>query len=120
MKRLSITMFVPGMEFHSNSLTEHSLGGSETAGLSMAQALARLGHEVRIFANVPRPHKDALGVDYVPIDLFRQYAPKIPHDVCIAQRAPIVFGSRIESKINALWAHDLAMGRQTQEIRSAM
>ena len=37
-------MFVPGMAFNGQSLNAHSLGGSETAGLQMAFALARQKH----------------------------------------------------------------------------
>lgn len=118
--RLEIAMLVPGMPFGAESLKKHSLGGSETAGLSVAKELASLGHSVKMFCNTPAPHNDELGVSYFPADLFKVFAPTIPHDVLIAQRAPSVFGVPLASKLNILWVHDLPLLRQAQEVRSAM
>lgn len=119
-ERQSIVMYVPGMRFNAESLTQHSLGGSETAGLCVAKELAKLGHEVKVFANTPQIHNDGFGVRYFPLDFFRRFALVIPHDVCIAQRAPVMFGARLESTINVLWVHDLAMLRQMQQVRTVL
>ena len=46
-----ISMLVPGMPFNGDTLDEKSLGGSETAGLSLAREFSRMGHHVCMFAN---------------------------------------------------------------------
>ena len=49
--KLDITIFCAGMEVNPETLKEKSLGGSETAGISMAHELAKLGHHVLLFCN---------------------------------------------------------------------
>jgi glycosyltransferase involved in cell wall biosynthesis len=118
--RLEIAMLVPGMPCGADSMAKHSLGGSETAGLSLAKEMAVLGHSVKVFCNTPKPHNDDKGVSYFPIDYYKMFAPTTPHDVFIAQRAPEVFGVPLASKLNVLWVHDLPLLRQAQAIRSSM
>lgn len=50
---------------------EGGVGGGVTARIRLAQALARLGHEVRVIANVPRFHTH-LGVSYQPLNHAKQ------------------------------------------------
>tara|TARA_Y100000310_G_scaffold78084_1_gene74718 strand:+ start:8231 stop:11128 length:2898 start_codon:yes stop_codon:yes gene_type:complete len=118
--KFNITMFVPGMPFNSDSLEKDVLGGSETAGLSMAKELARLGHTVRLFCNTPNPHNDDLGVIYYPVNMFQTYASTIPHDICIVQRVPEVFGTNVASKLNVLWVHDLAIKQSEKVVKAAL
>ncbi len=119
MQKLHISMLVPGMKFNADSLTTEALGGSETAGLSMAMALAKRGHKVYLFCNTNTPG-DHDGVIFSPVDDFLKFAPFVPHDVCIVQRAPHIFSNRINAKLNILWQHDLAMGRDSDGINGVM
>ena len=121
MKRwdLDIAMLVPGLPFDGETLERQGLGGSETAGLYMARELARLGHHVQMFsAGDRRGTYD--GVAYRRLEEFSEYATNAPHDVTIVQRAPEVFRARMNSKLNVLWCHDLAVGRRGDVFRAAL
>ena len=49
--KLDIAILCAGMEIYPNIMKEKSLGGSETAGIEMAHALSRRGHNVKLFCN---------------------------------------------------------------------
>ena len=119
MRRLDIVMAVPGMPFDGTTVKEKSLGGSETAGYYMALNLARLGHNVKVFCNCPRPGVYD-GVEYLPLEGFLPYATIHRHDVCIVQRAPELFRDRLNSLVNILWCHDLAAKVREKEVLGVM
>lgn len=119
-KKFSISMLVPGLQFHLKSLDAHSLGGSETAGLSMAIELAKLGHSVRLFCNCTNGHEKDGTLELWPIDLYNKYAPCVPHDVTIVQRHPPALCQQLESRLNILWMHDLALLRREAMHKSAL
>lgn len=118
--RLTLVFHIPGMPFDGRSLENKSLGGSETAGLSMAKEMAKLGHVVKVFCNTEKPHTCKDGVDYFPLQFFGTFASTIPHDVCIGQRMPNLFGTPFASKLNILWVHDLALLRSAQVFKSSL
>ena len=117
--KLDIVMYMNGMSVDFDTLDRKSLGGSETAGVSMAHALAKLGHHVTLFCNTDNPGKHD-NVNYVPIDSFMQYASTCPHDVLICQRVPEVFQQHFASKINILWQHDFAQKSRRQAFTGAL
>ena len=47
--KLDLVFLVAGMEIYPGIMKEKSLGGSETAGIEMAHAMARRGHNVKLF-----------------------------------------------------------------------
>jgi NADPH-dependent 2,4-dienoyl-CoA reductase/sulfur reductase-like enzyme len=49
--KLDMAFLVAGMELYPDIMKEKSLGGSETAGIEMAHAMARRGHNVKLFCN---------------------------------------------------------------------
>src|SRR3972149_1015977 len=108
---LDVVMFVPGMQMNWNTLEKDSLGGSETMGILTAKELVKLGHNVTMFCNTTDPGKKPDGAAYLPVDGFGPYVIGNPHDVLIAQRTPEVFATRMPNKLNLLWCHDLAQGR---------
>ena len=112
--RLTILMLVPGMAFDGSSLEQISLGGSETAALSMALALGRRGHEIVVCCNTPAPSVGPANVRFLPAQYFQEISATIPHDVCIAQRNPMAFAMRTAARLNVLWCHDLAHARTAQ------
>ena len=132
--KYSISMLVPGMPFSGDTLDAKSLGGSETAGLSLARELRRLGHHVTMFANCGGPalydlhgnriERDDPGgsgaIRFYPVEHWASYATCTPHDVCIVQRTPEPLNVRTVSKLNLLWCHDIALGRQAAAMRGAM
>lgn len=117
--RLNVAMCVPGMAFHGDTLKHASLGGSETAALCVARELAALGNKVVVFCNCDRPGEYD-GVVYTTIDRYVQYCGRLPLDVAIVERTPQIFETRLNAKINILWQHDLALGRQKPQFNGVM
>lgn len=115
-----IVMLVPGMSFNGNTVKEASLGGSESAAFYMAQALARKGQHVTVFSTIDTPSTDEAGVRYLPMPLFSQYTKTTGHDICIVQRGAEAFSNIINSRLNLLWCHDLALGRQADRFRGVL
>lgn len=125
-------IYVPGMAFDGNTIKEgNSLGGSESAGYYTAKELARRGHSVFVFSNMPDSQgKKIDDVVYIPIgkptkdrpfgENFHMYAENVPHDVCLAQRAPGVFSRKLNSKLNYFWTHDLALKCYLPQISNMM
>jgi glycosyltransferase involved in cell wall biosynthesis/SAM-dependent methyltransferase len=120
---LDISIAVPGLPFDGNSATTKGLGGSETAGYYMARELAKLGHHVRLFSNC-----DSNGcqpgvydrVTYYPLKEWEEFAKFVPHDVSIVQRLSTMFAAPTLARLNWLWCHDLALGRQKADAMGTM
>lgn len=117
--KLDIVFYVQGMTFNGDSLSKHSLGGSETMGLIMAREMAKRGHDVTMFCNTDKPGNYD-GVTYLPAEHYFNYVMYTPHDVAIVQRIPGIFNNKTKAKINILWNHDLAMKRARGEFRGAL
>lgn len=117
--RYFFTFCIPGMAFDGHSLAKQSLGGSETAGLCLARELAKLGHKVTVFSNCERPGMYD-GVAYHRTQAWQLYAPTTPHDVCVVQRVADVLRQPTAAKLNLVWCHDMAMGRQADDLRATM
>jgi glycosyltransferase involved in cell wall biosynthesis/SAM-dependent methyltransferase len=118
MSKLRFVFAIPGLPFQGDSLAEQSLGGSETAALCLMRDLAALGHSVFAFTNTDKP-EIYNRVIYFPLDRFREFASTVPHDVCVVQRVPEWFALNMESKLNVVWCHDLALGRASARTRGA-
>ena len=113
----TISLLVPGLPFNENTLETAPLGGSETAGLSMAYALAEMGHRVMLFCQYNgEGYGTHRGVTFLPIEQWLPFAQGSPHDVCIVERNPTAFGTTLASKLNICWMHDLPLGRQAPEV----
>lgn len=116
---LDIAMVVPGLPFDGNSVNKKSLGGSESAAYYMARELALLGHHVRLFCNCDGPDCSPGtydGVQYFRLSEWEDFCRYVPHDISIVQRAPVMFAAPHRSRLNWLWCHDMALGRQRAEI----
>jgi glycosyltransferase involved in cell wall biosynthesis len=90
-----------------------ALGGSETAVVSIARALARRGHEVEVFANVARPARVA-EVGYRPAPEVSEAAGG-PPDVFLAARHLGVLDRpdlphAARARLVGLWHHDMPVG----------
>jgi glycosyltransferase involved in cell wall biosynthesis/SAM-dependent methyltransferase len=110
---------VSGLPFQGDSLEKKSLGGAETAGLCLARELARLGHHVMMFTNGGSGGVYD-GVVYRSVHEFTDYATSAPHDVTIVQRLPQGFATRMASRLNVLWCHDLALVRQAATFKAVL
>lgn len=123
MTALDIAIVVPGLPFNGKTATEQALGGSETAGYYMARELAKLGHHVRMFCNCDAPGMSPgtyEGVRYFPLNDWTDFCHFVPHDVTIIQRQPAMFQSPTSARLNWLWCHDLALGRQKHDVMGVM
>jgi glycosyltransferase involved in cell wall biosynthesis/SAM-dependent methyltransferase len=118
-----ILMVVPGLAFNGATHLTASLGGSESAGLFLARELARLGHHVVLFANLPDAADDGKvfdGVQYQALARWQDYATANPHDVLIVQRLPELFRHHMAGRLNVLWHHDLLLGRNADQFKSVL
>jgi 2-polyprenyl-3-methyl-5-hydroxy-6-metoxy-1,4-benzoquinol methylase/glycosyltransferase involved in cell wall biosynthesis len=116
---MNIIILCLGMPFNGHTITEKSLGGSESAAYYVAKGLAQK-HQVTMFTNHP-DEGDWDGVRYLyagqptehqPMgNRFHFYAENTPHDVLIIQRVPNAFAHNFASKVNLWWLHDLALYR---------
>jgi glycosyltransferase involved in cell wall biosynthesis len=117
---LKIIFACGAMPFGPNTPTLASLGGSETACLMLAKAVADKGHDVTLFCNLPPQgapdffpsgNKADDGVRYVSLEHFAQFATTNVHDVLIAMRDPKIVSLPTLSKKKVLWMHDIATKR---------
>ncbi len=107
-KKLIVGFYAGGLPFTGDSLTETSLGGSETAVLYMARALAKRGHDVKVFNNCPKPGKYDR-VDYFDFNKqWRDIAPIAEWDVFIVSRNYAFCAQPIKARLVGLWSHDIA------------
>jgi len=108
------------MPFGPETPSRASLGGSETAALMLAKAVAARGHDVTMFCNLPpqgapdfypsgQKHED--GVRYVSLEHFAQFATTNQHDVLIMLRDPKLVAVPTLSRKKVLWCHDIATKR---------
>jgi glycosyltransferase involved in cell wall biosynthesis len=119
-RQLSILLAVGGMPFDGETDRKRDLGGSETSALQLSRALAKRGHSVTVFSNLPEKPGKFDGVSYLPIDQYTRYAATTPHDVSIVQREPSAFNMALQSKLNILWCHDLGLKRYHVPFRSSL
>jgi SAM-dependent methyltransferase/glycosyltransferase involved in cell wall biosynthesis len=94
---------------------ETSLGGSESACLGVARALARRGHAVHIFAtqlSEDAEGQDADGCYWHPYESIHQYSALFHWDVFVGLRMPKVFNQPIRARYRVLWNQDLMNAEQ--------
>ncbi len=82
-----------------------ALGGSETAVVSMARALARRGHRVRV-ASVREATDHVAGVDYLPNVALAEHLRDRPCDLFLSCRHHDVLNQPIAARMVGLWYHD--------------
>lgn len=104
---LSIAIYTgPAWELWSPADIEHrSLGGSETAAVRLAEALAADGHAVEVFADVlPCEHEL---VNFRP---YSEFDPRVRRDAVIVSRRPEILHEEIAAAVTLLWMHDVDHG----------
>lgn len=100
----------PGWEAWSpESINSTGIGGSETAAVRISQELARLGHRVRVFSDCGMREGTYDGAEFIRYEKFLR--EPVTCDVFVASRnAKILQYSKLHSKANILWAHDVHCG----------
>jgi glycosyltransferase involved in cell wall biosynthesis/2-polyprenyl-3-methyl-5-hydroxy-6-metoxy-1,4-benzoquinol methylase len=115
---MEIVIAAQGMPFGPDTLKHLSLGGSETAALSIAKELRKVGdNTVTIFCNLPAQNRPDFvpsgficseGVRWVSIDQYPVFVTSTDVDLLIVSRNPELFRVAHQAKKAALWCHDLA------------
>jgi len=126
---MNISIYAAGMPFDATTIPcGGSLGGSESAAYYMAREFAEQGHTVTVFTskqgaqsggNVTYQWHGEMSETHPLGEAFERFSV-IPHDVCIIQRHPLGFIRPINSKLNILWLHDLALKRNEQPIMQSL
>lgn len=107
MKHL-IAFYTGGLKLYPGILREKSLGGSETAVISMANALSAQGHMVKIFGNVEDVAIDVETlVEYYPHELFDTISVQQTYDLLVCVRSPQLASGKINASAVWLWNHDV-------------
>src|SRR4051812_23062154 len=92
----------PGWEQWSPAAIDRTgLGGSETALVRVAAALAARGHEVTVYASTFEGVVG--GVNYRPSE---RWNPRDPVDAVVVSRVPEAFDAEIAAPTRVLWCHD--------------
>jgi glycosyltransferase involved in cell wall biosynthesis len=92
---------------------EASLGGSESAMVCMARALAARGHDVEVYTRCAVPG-DYDGVQYHDISSLKQHAKARDWDVFIALRFPAVLMEELRAGLKILWCQDVLSDRASR------
>lgn len=104
--KLSITMVTLGLRFNGDSLETMGLGGSETAFIQAAKALASHGHDVRCYCDCDRPGiYDE--VHFNNISQFQSQVASVPPDILIVSRWPEFLSMPNNAGLRVLWLHDM-------------
>lgn len=103
--KFTIAMATGGLPLDGNSLQTKALGGSETAFIYMAKALAKRGHTVHAFCNCPNP-SIVDDVAFYQLEQFPSQAAQLPYDIVISSRWPEVLRSPCNEGLRVLWCHD--------------
>ncbi|MFH1061025.1 MAG: glycosyltransferase [Pseudomonadota bacterium] len=104
--RLHIALITDGLPFHGASPEEQALGGSETACVQVARALARRGHRVQVFCRCPRPGLYQ-GVVYRDRSGLVQAAIEERFAVAVVSRFFSALDLPLQAGLKALWNHDI-------------
>lgn len=119
MSVLTIAFIVDSVPFTKAVIAgETSLGGSESACLGLARALAARGHDVHIFTTQLAPDaagKDHAGVEWHPYDEFAPMNQFIEWDVVCPLRMFAAYTQRpVYARLRLLWNQDLLVPGQMQ------
>ncbi len=112
LRNLLIDFYVESVPFSRTTIEGRtSLGGSESALLGLAKALARRGHDVHIFASKlelgPDDPQIYDGVQWHPAEGLPDTLRIVPPDVFCSLRMPGPFALRTGAGLNLLWNQDM-------------
>lgn len=103
--RLRIVIYSEGLPVTGDDPVDCSLGGAETAVVSMARALAKRGHEVTVYAKTSAPRMVA-DVQYVPSAQLSNEYDATGCDIFLSCRAHEVVERLRGACAIGLWHHD--------------
>lgn len=120
---MEIVIAAGGMPFGPDTLKHKSLGGSETAIIMMAEQLAKRGHMVTVFCELPvegeidffhNGEEDDNKVRWVHVNNYPAYVTNTQCDLLIASRDPRLIALNSQAKKKVYYCHDIATHRGLQ------
>lgn len=103
---LAIGFITDGEAFHGASPEERALGGSETALVQVARALAQRGHRVQVFCRCPKPGLYR-GVRYRDRKELVHAAGEERFDLLVVSRFFAALDLPLQAGLKVLWNHDI-------------
>ena len=103
---LQIIFATDGEPFHGLSPEQGPLGGSETAMVQLARAMARRGHDVQVFCNCPNPGVYH-GVRYRDRRELVRVAVEERVEVVVVSRYWAILELPLQAGLKLLWNHDI-------------
>ncbi|HHT9146959.1 MAG TPA: glycosyltransferase [Candidatus Wunengus sp. YC61] len=100
-----VIFYTGGYPFHGRTIEEKGLGGSESALIYIARALAAKGIKVRVFCNCEKPGTYD-GVRYDDLVDFHIYRNLYKLPVLISSRSMRPFKIDLQAQLRILWIHD--------------
>lgn len=99
-----------------NTPNTTGIGGSETAAIEMARHLAKSGHDVTVYGDLPG--KNSVDFDGVHYAHYSQARAPIACDVFVSSRAPAVMMNPddVRAVVKLLWVHDVGVGDPSPEM----
>jgi len=108
--KYNIAFYCQSVPFSAETIKlEKSLGGSETALVYMANALAERGHQVTVFTQFQdEDHQGRYnGVKWADSQYFPDMCHSIEWDIFISQRYYPVMANNVRAKYRGLWVEDV-------------
>ena len=113
-KKLSKSMLVfylgAGWEkWDEKNLISGGIGGSETAAIWMAREFARIGYQVKMFADPASDHMDSSGddVEYINWQKYEKFAKSTYVDFLVSSRTCEPFNKFMHAYRKYVWIHDI-------------
>jgi glycosyltransferase involved in cell wall biosynthesis len=103
---LHMAFLAAGAPFNGDTPERRALGGSETACVQMARAMATRGHRVRVYCRCSRPGRYH-GVQYFDSRDLVSHAGSERWDVVVISRDMGLLDLPIQAGLRVLWNHDL-------------
>lgn len=112
-----VTIAAPGTleDWSPISYRDGGLGGSETAVVRVSEELAKLGHDVTVYASTDRPGYH----NWVRYRTGDRFHPAVKSDLFIAWRAPELIDANPNASVKVLWMHDTDAGDRLTPERAA-
>lgn len=110
--KFDIVLYTQGLQFNGATIERQALGGSETAFIYLARALAKMGHRVRTFCNCPEEGVYD-GVEYSHFEKMNEFLLSGECDIFICSRFAGIFNNYINAKLRILWNHDILTSPET-------
>lgn len=103
--KADVVFYTGGPPFHGRTVEERGLGGSESALVFIARALAANGLRVRVFCNCDKPGNYD-GVYYAELVDFHIYRQQYSIPVLVSSRSMRPFKIALNAQVRILWIHD--------------